>query len=336
MTQPILIITNPLDAHVDAMIVELARREIPVFRWHPEEFPMRSSLSCRFEGDGRIGGRLTFGGHTASLEEFRSVWLRKPMPHVLPAGLNSSEENFVGRETRQAYQGLVRLLDCLWINHPDANGLAAHKPVQLKVAANLGFRVPQTLITNDPESAREFRKRLPGEMVYKPVTWGMLDKERIGWGAACWTSVVNDEQAQKLDLIKDAPCLFQERIEKQFELRVTIVGAIFFAVAIHSQAHGNAQVRQDWRSVDASELRHESFELPEDVKAKLLTLMEHFGLVYGAVDLIVTPGGDYVFLEINPGGQYGWLEDITGLPMTSAIADLLVEARPRAVRRAIA
>jgi hypothetical protein len=40
-------------------------------------------------------------------------------------------------------------------------------------------------------------------------------------------------------------------------------------------------------------------------------------------DFAVTPDGDWVFLELNPNGQWGWIEDHTGLAITSAMADLL-------------
>lgn len=35
-----------------------------------------------------------------------------------------------------------------------------------------------------------------------------------------------------------------------------------------------------------------------------------------------------MFLEINPNGQYLWIEDETGLPITDAICDLLLERSP--------
>jgi hypothetical protein len=39
----------------------------------------------------------------------------------------------------------------------------------------------------------------------------------------------------------------------------------------------------------------------------------------------VTPEGEWVFLEVNPNGQWAWLQDETGLPIASAIADALVK-----------
>jgi glutathione synthase/RimK-type ligase-like ATP-grasp enzyme len=60
------------------------------------------------------------------------------------------------------------------------------------------------------------------------------------------------------------------------------------------------------------------------VAAKLLQFMEHFGLNYGAIDIIVTVDGRYVFLEVNPVGEFFWLELYAGLPISNAIADLLL------------
>jgi glutathione synthase/RimK-type ligase-like ATP-grasp enzyme len=67
-------------------------------------------------------------------------------------------------------------------------------------------------------------------------------------------------------------------------------------------------------------------ELPDEVESKVHELMNTFGLIYGALDFIVTPEGRFVFLEINPAGQYMWVESRTGLPITNALADLLSDA----------
>ena len=40
--------------------------------------------------------------------------------------------------------------------------------------------------------------------------------------------------------------------------------------------------------------------------------------------MIVTPEGELVFLEINPSGQFGFVEQRTGLPILSCLADVLI------------
>ncbi|MCY0725966.1 hypothetical protein OVW19_29935, partial [Klebsiella pneumoniae] len=65
-------------------------------------------------------------------------------------------------------------------------------------------------------------------------------------------------------------------------------------------------------------------ELPEDVAARLRALLGRLGLRQGAVDLIRTPQGRHVFLEINPVGEWGMLERDLGLPIADAIAEELL------------
>ena len=51
--------------------------------------------------------------------------------------------------------------------------------------------------------------------------------------------------------------------------------------------------------------------------------MQHLHLEYGAIDMRLTPDGDYVFLEINPNGEYLYVEQATGLPISRALAEHL-------------
>jgi glutathione synthase/RimK-type ligase-like ATP-grasp enzyme len=111
-------------------------------------------------------------------------------------------------------------------------------------------------------------------------------------------------------------------VPKRFELRVTVVGEQVFAAEIHSQQTNRTRV--DWRRYDLSHTPHLPHALPEHVQVKCVELVRRLGLCYGAIDLILTPDGRYVFLEINPSGQYMWIEERTGLPISEAVANLLV------------
>jgi glutathione synthase/RimK-type ligase-like ATP-grasp enzyme len=117
---------------------------------------------------------------------------------------------------------------------------------------------------------------------------------------------------------------FQEYMEKAFELRVTVIGQTTLTVAIDSQAHPSSRV--DWRAGYAT-LQYRPFTLPVTVEQQCLAITRTLGLTYGAIDLIVTPDDEYVFLEINPGGQYEWLEEETGLPFSATIAQTLIRGK---------
>jgi glutathione synthase/RimK-type ligase-like ATP-grasp enzyme len=70
----------------------------------------------------------------------------------------------------------------------------------------------------------------------------------------------------------------------------------------------------------------EAHSLPGDVESSVRDLVRRLGLVYGAIDMRLTPDGRYVFLEVNPAGQWLFIEGRTGQPITSAVARTLAHA----------
>jgi hypothetical protein len=71
-------------------------------------------------------------------------------------------------------------------------------------------------------------------------------------------------------------------------------------------------------------VRHRDAELSE----RMLKLTTRLGLSYGAADIVVTPDGRHVFLEINPAGEWFWLDDVFGpRALSTAIAQTLLGER---------
>ena len=71
------------------------------------------------------------------------------------------------------------------------------------------------------------------------------------------------------------------------------------------------------------ELEHSRHDLPDEIRSSCLRLVRALNLRFGAIDLVLTPDGQYYFLEINPNGQWLWLEDKLGFPITNDIATWL-------------
>ena len=136
-----------------------------------------------------------------------------------------------------------------------------------------------------------------------------------------YTSPVVEAHLRLIGRVRVTPCFFQKNIPKLFEVRTTVVGHRTFSAAIYSQE--NEETRHDWRR-GGTELRMEPYDLPMDVSKMITKLTSALDLVYGAIDMIVTPEGEHVFWEINPSGQFGFVEQITGLPILSCLADALV------------
>jgi glutathione synthase/RimK-type ligase-like ATP-grasp enzyme len=139
---------------------------------------------------------------------------------------------------------------------------------------------------------------------------------------------VPPEALDDLDGLRLCPMTFQERVEKRLELRVVAVGRQLFSAAVDSQA-GEAS-REDWRRDGVGLIEAwRPYDLPSGAAAALHRLLDALGLNYASMDLILTPGGDLVFLEANPVGEYFWLEDHPGLSISAAIADVLLGRAPR-------
>src|SRR5262249_28406868 len=120
--------------------------------------------------------------------------------------------------------------------------------------------------------------------------------------------------------VKYAPVIFQQYIPAKVDLRITVVGERIFPACIYSQ---DTEYKVDFRmTMDAA--RVEPAELPSDVSAMLRALMGRVGLVYGAIDMRLTPDDEYVFLEVNPAGQWLFIEHRTGQPISEAMAELMV------------
>lgn len=182
--------------------------------------------------------------------------------------------------------------------------------------------MPRTLITNEPEDARKFVEGLDGRAVVKPLRFGLV-RETEEYEEVVFTSPVSEEDVRDgMGAVALCPNLLQEYVPKDVEIRVTVVGKELFAAEIRSQ--GVLGAEHDWRRVPASELEHAPHHLPAPVAERCVRLVERFGLNFGAIDLIRTPEGRYVFLEINPNGQWLWVEMLTGLPITDALIRLLL------------
>ncbi len=246
------------------------------------------------------------------LTALRAVWWRRPQPHVLHTELAAEvDRRFAYQEVDAAVRGLWACTDAIWVNDPDRDAAGSRKLHQLKVAAQLGLRIPRTCVTTDPREARGFLREEAGGAVYKPFL-GSPE----AWAE---TRLVEPSDLEHLDHLRFAPVIFQELVPGGLDVRVTITGRDVHAAEI--RAH-ESSYPYDFRmdQAHASIVRH---ELPGPLVARLHALMERFGLLYGAVDLRRAPDGDYVFLEINPAGQWLFVEQATGQPISASMARLL-------------
>ncbi|MFD3483523.1 ATP-grasp ribosomal peptide maturase [Streptomyces sp. NPDC058665] len=308
--RPVLVATEYEDATADLVVAELNRRRVPVLRFDPgRDFPASAVLASR-TGAAGWGGRLTVGERTADLADVRALYHRRPSAYAPNA--HDQTADFIAKENRRGLGGvLAALSSCLYLSHPQAIARAEYKPAQLAAAIREGFNVPTTLITNDPAEARAFARE--HRTVYKPLHAGAYHVD--GEPAGIWAAPV---EAHDIDTaVNRCAHLFQVRVPKTSDVRAVVVGQEVFCCRI-TAPRGVVDWRAEYRN-----LRYEAVECPDGVRLPLLRFLAGFGLNFGAFDFAVSADDEWWFLECNPNGQWAWLEEASGLPITSAIADLL-------------
>lgn len=308
----ILAISEPADEHATAVLRQLERDGVDARLLDLSAFPQDLAVAMAYDRtDGAEALRCSFG--ETALDAFGAVWWRRPQPFELSPELQRDvDRSFAYTECRSALDGLWRTLDAFWVNDPTRDDDAARKPYQLRVAQQVGFEIPRTLITNDPERAGSFvDEHGPERTVYKAFS----GTERA-WRE---TRVFRENETELLDAVRHAPVIFQEYVPAAVDLRVTVMGDRVFPAAIHSQ---ETDYPVDYRmTIDSA--RVEPTRLPDPVVERIRDYVDRLGLVYGAIDMRRTPDGRYVFLEINPSGQWLFVEERTGQPMTETFARLL-------------
>lgn len=320
-SKSVLMISTKLDPHVDAVLERLETRGVPCFRLNTDHFHEEYRIVMSDEPTGAIRISDKWDRSCVFPHGTRSVWMRKPEPSLPPPGVEDEGViNYVRDEMRELMGFLPMDARVPWINNPDENRRHQRKFPQLRLARSLGLRVPRSIITNDPAEAETFFAQCPDGVICKPMLMGSHYIE--GAHHVAYTRPVPPSEFAALkETISLCPTYLQEAITKDHELRVTIIGEELFCCRIDSQGVEGAE--QDWRAVDTIKLPHRIVPLPPAVDAALRGYLKQCGLRFGAFDLIVTPQGDYVFLELNPNGQWYWIELATGAPMADAMADLL-------------
>lgn len=316
----VLVLCEDLDITADRVIAELTTRRVPVVRANTAWFPSSLSLYASLRGD-RWAGAIRVRGRHVRWDDVRSVWYRRPNGFRFPAAMSAPERRHAGWEARFGLGGVLASLPVHWVNHPQREADACYKPIQLTLARRCGLAVPDTVITNEPDRVRQFAAGTAGGIVVKTLsTPAVLESSRITVAHARRLSEADLADLSGVDVTAH---LFQAWVDKVYEVRVTAVGRKLFAVAIEATTPA---AREDWHN-DLDSCRYHVVDVPAQVREPVAAYLDHLGLSYAAFDFAVDQDGRWWFLEANPGGQYGWLQAATGLPISSAIADLLARER---------
>lgn len=322
MSPPVLLLTHSADEYnVDRVAAGLARRGARPVRVDTDRFPTEIDLVME-GGPGPFRHRLLADGVRIDLADVVAVWHRRLWTPRLPDDLDPLLRRGCVQEIAAHWTAFLGALDhARHVNPRLAERAAEDKATQLRVAMRAGLPIPPTLLTSSPDEVRRFWHAHGGQVVTKMLT--SLTTAMQGRDDTVHTSVVTAEDLDDLDGLRLSPMAFQARIPKRREHRVAVVGARCFVGAIDASASVHGQV--DWRAAEAGSCEWAPGHVPDDVAARLVAVVSGLGLVMGLVDLIETPDGEFVFLEVNPAGEWGMLERDLDLPIGDAVAEALLE-----------
>ncbi|WP_248960989.1 MvdC/MvdD family ATP grasp protein [Sphaerisporangium perillae] len=296
MSSTVLVLTEDGDTQARHVARALTGRGADTLVLDPGWFPGAARLSVTLDPSGSARRTLVTDERRVDLDRLTSVWFRRPGPPLgEPAGDGTVQQNGFASDVWDT-------LDCPAV--PASRAViqrAQRKLYQLSVAGRLGFELPSTLISTDHDELLDFYLAHQGQIVTRVLNrpWAITER-------------TPPEEVTTLSDPKGTgpfPLVAQAHVLRRLALRVIVTGARVFAAEIHSPK----SVRR---------LRPHS--LPDDVSGRCLGLMRTLGLSFGTIDLTLTPEGRYVFLEMNPEGGFLLIEEITGMPITESLCDLLL------------
>ncbi|MEO9461894.1 MAG: hypothetical protein ABJ242_04075 [Marinomonas sp.] len=311
----ILLVTNKRDVTTDFVVRELDARDIPFVRLNTEDIASGEVIFDLATG----GWVVQVDDQTLALDAVTGAYYRRPVAPLVDTDPDDAAiAPYREGEWSAVLKSIWNELEGRWFNSPFAIMRAEDKPRQLKTAIKLGFKVPETILTNNLDRAVAFRAER--SCIGKPLRHALLD-DAIGPGRVIFTNTIPLLNEDDRDAISLAPVILQSEIPKTCDIRVTVVGDRVFATRIGSQE--TADTKTDWRKGSNPALSHSSLVLEANTAERCRVLTRELGLGFGAIDLVEDVNGQLWFLEINPNGQWAWIETRTGAPISAAIVDVL-------------
>jgi len=302
----------------------------PCVRLNGEDLDGDAALRFRVEA-GTADLAFEVDGVELPLAEAGAVWFRRWLherraeisPSLLTAQDNPKLDYELRRhltlESRKLSDFIFsRLAGLPWLSHPHRASL--NKLDTLNRAAQAGFATPATLVTTEREALRRFCET-HGTVITKPAgeVEMFLDGERSHF---LFTTTLDLAAVDALPA-RFAPSLFQEMVDKAYELRIFYLAGECHAMAIFSQA--DPQTQTDFRRYNRERPnRMVPYRLRPPTEDRIRRLMADLGLETGSLDLLQTRDGREVFLEINPVGQFGMVSKPCNYGLEKKVAQLLM------------
>ena len=331
----ILIISNKSDIHCNPVIEKFNAQDVPYFRLNTD--CLAKDYEITFKGDGEsclLRLKNLVNNKVVNFDEITAIWERRPsQPELEHIDSNNFADVLFDEfdELRWWLRTFIeppRVLGNVKLDRVNEN-----KFYQIATASKVlersgisEIKVPPTLVSNNRLEIIEFisnnsnSERFALKPIYADSVLIDDDKELVFWTGAHEKQEILSEL--KSDIIS-CPIHLQPYLEKQYELRVTLIAEDVITCKIESQKLEKNNGREDWRKAPAELVQTQFVETPKPISEFCKFYSNAIGTNFGCFDFIFSQDGTYFFLECNPNGQWMWLEDDCGAPISSSIASYL-------------
>ena len=315
----ILILTDKEDAHGRLAFCALNTKGVLAVRWDSKDFLINQKVNISLNTNQTF--RIIDESAVIEVNEIDVVWFRRPsLPHI-PETVHPGDINFLQRESVCFMRSLWSVIGetATWVNPFSSFYIANSKVFQLREASKIGLSIPMTLISNDNSEIREFiNQNHATGVIYKafmPATWKENDSVFCSQ-----TVVLISDMLPNQDTLQLTPGIYQSQVPKAYEIRATFFNDHCIAVKIENQS------MVDWRTLFfKKQVPLSETTLPTIIQIQCVKLMKRLGIIFGCFDFIVTPSGEYVFLEVNEMGQFLWIEEnLPKLRLLDTFCDFLI------------
>lgn len=279
-----------------------------IHSWH--ELPTLAAASIALDNEQDCSYWRSVNSGTLSKIAPDVVWSRRYIERPLPREAHKDDLEFIALQTKSFQRNWLygALHNSRWINPPHAATAADCKVLQLKTARRFGLSLPATLISNDADMVRSFHeKHSKIGIIAKPLAWYLWHEGQDLF--IPYTSSVEASNLLESLSMQMCPMIYQARIRKAFELRVTVMGDTVIAAKLLSQ-NGDERTSEDHRDSHLpQDVMVEPYQLPVSLELNLVAFVQSLGLEFAQIDMAVTPEGEHVFFEVNEAGQWLWIEE---------------------------
>ncbi len=295
------------DGLIELMCARLKDMQLDYLLLDERSFPGDYDISWELDQNG-VSGFVTTPNRRVALNDITGVYARYVdyEGDSVETDLSEAERIYAQAECQSSLMQLLDILPCPVVNRVSASASNDSKIYQGMLANSFGLRTPKTLVTTSKESAINFYEECDKKVIFKSLS-----------SVRSIVRPMDERDFDRLELLKNGPTQFQERIDG-VDYRVHTIGGEVFPTEIRSDAGDYRYARREGKSASL-----EAATLPDSVAQSCIGMSKQLGLELAGVDLRRTPQDEWVCFEVNPSPGFLYYEVSTGQPISRAVANRL-------------